>query len=337
MRRLMAGPGARAIALLIWALAWLAVFLGSMVLGKTPIAPETAIASLKHYDPQSMEHLILHTERLPRAVIASAVGACLAVAGALMQALTRNPLASPGILGVNAGAIFFVVAAVVLLSVHSLAHQMWFGFAGAAFAAFVVYALAAIGRDGLTPLKTVLAGTAVAALFASLTQSLLVMNESGLQDVLYWLAGSVSGRTLAMLAPVWPFMLAAGAAAMLMGRAVNVLLSGDDIARGLGQHVVLVKLGMAAAVVVLAGGSVAVVGAVGFVGLVVPHLSKPFAGRDYRWLLPFSAVIGATLLIVADVAARLVIMPQEVPIGVMTALLGGPFFVYIARKEAKRR
>ncbi|MDU5949096.1 MAG: iron ABC transporter permease, partial [Paenibacillus macerans] len=277
-------------------------------------------------------HIVLRTERLPRTVIAAVVGASLAVAGALMQALTRNPLASPSVFGINAGAIFFIVLANVVLSVSSLNAMMWFGFTGAAIAAAVVYTLGSIGRDGLTPIKVVLAGTAISALFSSFTQAVLVLDGTGLQEVLFWLAGSVSGRTLEMLYPVLPYMAAGALAALFMGRAINLLLTGDDIAKGMGQNVVLVKTAMGAATVLLAGGAVAVAGSIGLVGLVVPHIMRTWVGNDYRWLIPYSLIGGAVLLLLADVTARLIILPEELPLGIMTALIGGPFFVYNARK-----
>lgn len=214
--------------------------------------------------------------------------------------------------------------------------MMWFGFAGATIATVIVYALGSIGRDGLTPIKIVLAGTAISALFASFTQAILVLDGTGLQDVLFWLAGSVSGRTLDMLYPVLPYMTVAAVISLFMGRAINLLLTGDDIAKGMGQNVLLVKVLMGTVTVLLAGGSVAVAGSIGLVGLVVPHIMRAFVGNDYRWLVPYCILGGAILLLAADVVARLIIMPQEVPLGVMTALIGGPFFVYIARKGGRR-
>lgn len=309
-----------------------AACIASMILGRTEITFSTAVEAFRHYDEASVEHIVLHTERLPRTVIAAVVGAGLAVAGALMQALTRNPLASPSVFGINAGAIFFIVLAIVLLSVSSLTAMMWFGFAGAAIAAVIVYALGSVGRDGLTPIKIVLAGTAITALFTSFTQGMLVLNGTGLQDVLFWLAGSVSGRTLEMLYPVLPYMAAAAVVALFMGRAINLLTTGDDIAKGMGQNVLLVKTLMGAVIVLLAGGSVAVAGSIGLVGLVVPHIMRALVGNDYRWLIPYSLLGGALLLLGSDVFARLIILPEELPLGVVTALIGGPFFVYIARK-----
>jgi iron complex transport system permease protein len=312
-------------------------FLSSIIFGRTPITMEDAVAAFMSYDQSSTEHMIIHTERLPRAVIGTVVGASLAVAGALMQALTRNPLASPSVFGINAGAILFIVIAVILFSISSLLHLMWFAFFGAAISAIMVYFLGSLGRDGLTPIKIVLAGSALSALFLSFTQAILVLDETGMQDVLFWLAGSISGRTLEMLLPVLPFMIMAVVISMFMGRAINLLTTGEDIAKGMGQKTVLVKASMGLMVVLLAGGSVAVVGAVAFIGLVIPHIARTLVGNDYRWVIPFSAMLGAILLLSADVVARLVIMPQEVPIGVMTAFIGAPFFVYIARKGVAKK
>ncbi|MFD2706571.1 FecCD family ABC transporter permease [Salibacterium lacus] len=310
----------------------LLAFAASLVFGQTPITMEQAAQSFLSYNDDSTEHIVVRSDRLPRAVIASVTGASLAVSGALMQALTRNPLASPSIFGINQGAIFTVVIGVVFFSVSSLLSLMGLAFAGAAVAAVIVYFLGSIGRDGLTPVKIVLAGAAISALFQSYTQGILVLDEAGLQDVLFWLAGSVSGRTLEMLLPLLPFIITALAASLLIGRAVNLLVTGDDIAKGMGQHVAALKAFMGVLIVLLAGSSVAVIGAVGFIGLVIPHIARFFAGNDYRWLLPYAALLGAVLLTAADVVARLLIMPQEVPIGVMTAIIGGPFFVFIARK-----
>jgi len=309
-----------------------ASFVASIAFGQTRIAFGTVVDAFFHYDQHSTEHLIITTTRLSRAVIAAVIGASLAIAGALMQALTRNPLASPSIFGINAGAVFFVVMAITFFSMHSLSQYMWIAFIGAGVSAIMVYMLGSLGRDGLSPIKIVLAGSAITALFVSLTQGLLVVSEQNLQAVLFWLAGSVAGRSLEMLEPVMPFMAAAWGIALLIGRSVNILTSGDDIAKGLGQRTVAVKMLMAVVIVILAGGSVAIGGSIGFIGLIVPHIVRGLVGVDYRWIIPFCAFIGASLLLLSDVAARFIIMPQEVPIGVMTALIGTPFFIYIARR-----
>ncbi|RKL67339.1 iron-siderophore ABC transporter permease [Salipaludibacillus neizhouensis] len=318
--------------LAVMVLIFVLAFISSIIVGQTPISVVQAIDSFLNYNEAVTEHVVVLKDRLPRAVIGAVIGACLAIAGALMQALTKNPLASPSIFGINTGAIFFVVVGIVFFSVSSLQYLMWFAFLGATIAAIFVYFLGSIGRDGLTPIKILLAGAAISALFQSYTQAILVMNEAGLQDVLFWLAGSISGRTLDMLLPVLPFMIISIITALFMGKAINLLITGDDIAKGMGQKVWLVKVVMGVIVVFLAGSSVAVVGAVGFIGLVIPHIARAFTGNDYRWLLPFAAVLGAVLLLLADVVARLLIMPQEVPIGVMTAIIGAPFFIYIAKR-----
>ncbi|PLR80943.1 FecCD family ABC transporter permease [Bacillus sp. V33-4] len=304
----------------------------SIALGQTPIPFKTAIEALLHFDPSSTEHVIITTTRTSRAVIATVIGASLAIAGAFMQALTRNPLASPSIFGINAGALFFIVFAVSFFSVTSLIHLMWMGFLGAAVAAILVYFLGSLGSDGLSPIKIVLAGAAISALFVSFTQGLLVLDEQNLEGMLFWLSGSVAGRTLDMLKPILPFMASAVILAFLLGHAVNILTSGEDIAKGLGQRIILVKILIAFVVVILAGGSVAVGGSIGFIGLIIPHIVRSLVGIDYRWIVPYCALLGASLLLLADVAARFVIMPQEMPIGVMTAFIGTPFFIYIARR-----
>ena len=208
---------------------------------------------------------------------------------------------------------------------------MWIAFLGAG-AAGRWFFLGSLGRDGLTPIKIVLAGAAITALFVSFTQGLLVIDEQGLQSVLFWLAGSVSGRSIEMLVPVLPFILGVTVVAIFMGRSINILQSGDDIAKGLGQRTMLTKITLGIIIIILAGSSVAVAGSIGFIGLIVPHMAIQLVGTDYRWIIPYSAVLGAILLLLADIAARYVIMPLEMPIGVMTALIGAPFFIYIARK-----
>lgn len=309
-------------------------FILSMILGqvRTPIG--TLIGVLNNYDPSITEHIIITTTRISRSVIAIVIGASLAVAGALMQALTRNPLASPSIFGINSGALFFVVFSTVFLSINSLVHLMWIAFIGGAIAATMVFFLGTIGKDSLSPIKIVLAGTAITAFFGSFTQGLLVLDEQSLEGVLFWLGGSVSGRTLDMLLPILPFMLGAGTLAFFLSNSINILTSGEDIAKGLGQRVLLVKVLMGIVIVLLAGGSVAVGGSIGFIGLIVPHLVRPVVGIDYRWIIPFSAICGSILLLMADIISRLVIIPEEMPIGVMTAVIGVPFFIYISRKGA---
>jgi iron complex transport system permease protein len=303
----------------------------SIIYGYTDTSWKIAIEAFMNNNG-SNAHIIIETVRLPRALIAAAVGASLAMAGALMQALTKNSLASPGIFGINAGAGFFIVLFVTFFQVHSLQVFTWLAFSGAALAAAIVFIISAVGKDGATPLKLTLAGTAVAALFASLTQGMLAANEKALEEVLFWLAGSVAGRKLEMLTAVLPYFIVGWIGSLLLAQKVNILMMGDDVAKGLGQRTNAVKVGAALLVVLLAGSSVAVAGPIGFIGIIVPHIARALVGIDHRWVLPYCALIGAILLIAADIGARYILMPREVPVGIVTAFLGVPFFVYIARR-----
>lgn len=303
----------------------------SIVYGYTDTTIKTAISAFTDFNG-SNEHIIIESVRLPRSFIAATVGSCLAMAGVIMQTLTKNPLASPSILGVNAGAGFAVVFAVTMFNITSLQAFAWISFAGAAVAAIGVYAIGSAGREGLSPMKLTLAGAAMGALFASFTQGLLVLNEAALEQVLFWLAGSVAGRNLDILASVFPYMAVGTLAALLISPKMNVLAMGDDVAKGLGLNVGFIKLAAGLIVIFLAGSAVAVAGPIGFVGIIIPHISRKIIGIDHRWLIPFSGLMGGMLLLAADIGARYVIMPQEVPVGVMTAAIGTPFFIYIARR-----
>ena len=307
----------------------------SLAYGQAQIHPSTVWDALTRFDG-SAAHVIIRTVRVPRALIAMMVGSSLGVAGALMQALTRNPLASPGTLGVNAGAAALVVVAVFLFRLPSLTLYAWFAFAGAGLTAGFVYALASAGRRAVTPLRLTVAGAAVAALLASVTQAVMVVNERTLDEIRFWLAGSVAGRDFAILLQVLPYMLVGLGGALIISRQITLLSLGEDVATGLGQRTAWIKGIAVILIVLLAGSAVAAAGPIGFVGLAVPHICRWIAGTDYRWLLPYAAVLGAVLLLLADVGARFVIWPQEVPVGVMTALVGAPFFIYLARREVKR-
>jgi len=315
------------------ALVTLGAFLANVMLGTTDIAWSTLPASFTHYDPTQVAHIVLRTERFPRAVIATLVGSSLAVAGALMQTLTRNPLASPGLLGINAGAMFFVVVAVSLLPLHSPADYVWAALLGALVAALLVVALSRGPLGEFAPLRVILAGVAVTAMFVSLSQGLLIVDQQSFQSVLYWLAGSVSGRELSLVAPLLPLFGLALVLCGLLVKHANALMLGDDMVAGLGLRAGTIKLLLGLAVILLAGASVALAGMIGFIGLIVPHMARGLFGVDHRWLLPSSALLGASLLLLADVLSRFVMPPQEVPVGVITALIGTPWFIYLARRQ----
>jgi iron complex transport system permease protein len=309
--------------------------LSSIAFGAAAIAPADVWAALFAFNPDSTAHLIIRTLRMPRAAVAALVGAALGVAGALMQGITRNPLADPGILGINAGAALGVVGGVYFLRVSSLPVYALFAFAGAALTAGAVYLLGSLGRGGPTPLNLTVAGAALTALLGSFTTGMLLLNQRTLEEVRFWLAGSVAGRDLNLLLQIAPYLLGGLILALALGRQITTIALGDDVAKGLGQRTGWVKALAAIAAVLLAGGAVAVAGPIGFVGLVIPHGVRFLVGADYRWILPYAALAGAIFLVLADVAARLALRPVELPVGVMTALIGGPLFVYLVRWRVK--
>lgn len=316
----------------LFLLLFIITFSASLTTGQYAVSLSDSANALFNYDSESLEQVIVRTSRMPRAFIAALVGAAFAIAGVLMQALTRNPMASPAILGVNAGAIFCIVLATSIFAISSMNLIIWLGFAGAAIAAGIVLTLGSVGRGGMTPSKVVLAGAALSALFVSFTQALLIVNQEGLDRILFWLAGSVAGKTLSLITPVLPYLLLAMLISCLLGRQINILMSGDDIAKGLGQPTLYLKIGIAILVVCLAGGAVSIVGNIAFLGLVVPHIVRLLVTTDHRWLIPLSGLGGAIILLLSDVIARVVIMPQELPVGVITALIGTPLFIFLARR-----
>jgi iron complex transport system permease protein len=320
------------IALIISSFVLIICLFSSIVYGYTETSWSTAIAAFKENDG-STAHLVISNVRLPRALIAAVVGACLAISGAIMQSITKNPLASPSILGVNAGAVFFVVIGVVLFQLQSLQSYIIFGLVGAAVSFIIVFLLSSIGREGLTPMKLILAGAAVSALFSSMTQGLLTINEAALDQVLFWMAGSVANRPIELLVIGFPYMVIGLLAAFLLSKQMNLLALGDDVASGLGQNVILIKFIFSLIVVVLAGTSVAIAGPISFIGIIIPHIVRSFVGIQHQWVFPFSAIYGGILLLLADIATRYIMMPKEVPVGAMTALIGVPFFIYVARRR----
>ena len=322
---------------LIAAFIFLLVLMGaSVVFGYTDTTIKMAIETFTNFNG-SNEHIIIESVRLPRALIAAAVGASLGVSGVLLQTLTKNPLASPDIFGVNAGAGMMIVIAVTILKVDSIQAFTWLSFLGAAAAAIGVYAIGSFGREGLTPMQMTLAGAALGAMFASFTQGLLVLNEAALEQVLFWLAGSVAGRELDNLIAVLPYLVIGLIGSLLISSKMNVLSMGEDVAKGLGLNTALVKIGIGILVILLAGGAVAVAGPIGFIGIVIPHVTRSIVGIDHRWVIPYAALLGAMLLLAADIGSRYLLMPQEVPVGVTTAIIGTPFFIYIARRGFNSR
>lgn len=307
----------------------------SITFGAADITPTVVWQSIFAFDG-STNHLIVTTVRLPRVLIALTVGAALAVAGSLMQGLTRNPLADPGILGISAGSALAVVATTFFLGTVSIQVYTWMAFAGGAIAAFTVYTLGSVGRSGMTPLKLILAGAVLAYLMSALTTGILILNQRTLDEIRFWLAGSVAGRDVNILLQVLPYILIGLIVAFSMGKQITALTLGEEVAQGLGLRTGWVKAIASVVVVLLAGGAVALAGPIGFVGLVVPHIVRFWVGVDYSWILPYAAVGGAILVSLADLAARLIIKPQELPVGIVMALMGAPFFIYLARLKVKQ-
>lgn len=321
--------------LFLGAIALLLCLIASVAYGAADISLNTVFAALTNFDG-SANHLIIRTVRLPRSLVAILVGSALAVAGAIMQGLTRNPLADPAILGIEAGASLSVVTAIFLFGSSSVNTYAGFAFVGAGLSAIAVYWLASLGRGGLSPLNLTIVGAALTALFYSFTTGILIVSQRTLDEIRFWLAGSIAGRDFSMLIQVLPYISIGLVIAFALSRQITVLNLGEDVAKGLGQNTLWIKVIAAVSVVLLAGSAVAIAGPIGFVGLVVPHIVRFIIGVDYRWILPYAAIVGAILLLLADLTSRVLLAPQELPVGVMTALVGAPFFLYLARSKVKR-
>lgn len=322
--------------LLVCMLLVVAGLLVSIMLGAADITPEKVYQALFHFDSSNFQHLIIQTVRLPRVLTGAIVGASLAVAGAVMQGLTRNPLADSGLLGINSGASFAVVLAVFLLGNPPLSTYALFGFIGAGAAAALVYLFGSMGRGGATPLKLTLSGVIVTAFVSSFTTAILIHDQETLDKIRFWTAGSLAGREMPLLLQTAPYMIVGLIGSMLISRQITTMSLGEDVAKGLGQNTLWVKAVAALVVVMLAGGAVALAGPIGFVGLVIPHVVRFIVGTDYRWIIPYSALLGALLVTLGDIGARIIIRPQEFPVGVMMAVIGGPFFIWLARWKVKR-
>ena len=325
--------GARSLAKLLLAVTILGLScLASLTIGARSVSIPVMLDAVMSFDPANGDHAVV-LSRVPRTVVGLLVGAALATAGAALQGIARNPLADPGILGINAGASLAVVVGIYLFGLGSASSYLWFAFAGAGAAAVAVYAVASLGRDGATPVKLALAGAALAAGLASLTNGVLVSSQETLDAFRFWQVGTLAGRGWEVIGAVAPFLGAGLVLTLATGRVLNSLALGDDVARGLGQNVPLARAVTAVGVVLLCGAAVAAAGPIAFVGLVIPHLVRLVVGSDYRWILPFSALSGPVLLLWADIVGRVVLPPGEVQVGIMTAVLGAPVFIWLVRRR----
>ncbi|KOV74806.1 iron ABC transporter permease [Streptomyces sp. AS58] len=309
----------------------LAVLL-SLAVGSRSIAPSVVWDALVH-GGTSDDAQVVRSLRVPRTVIGVLVGVALAVAGTVLQGITRNPIAEPGILGISQGASMGVVCAIAFFGVHSLTGYVWYAFAGAGVAAVCIYAVASSGRGGASPVKLALAGAAINAFLASLISAVLTTDARALDEFRFWDVGSISGREASIAGQIWPFLLAGLLLVLSMARGLDALALGDDIARGLGRNVALLRATGALGATVLTGAAVAAAGPIAFTGLAVPHVARALVGTQHRWLLPMAVLLGPVMLLLADVLGRVVVRPSEVPVGVMTALAGVPFLVALVRRK----
>jgi iron complex transport system permease protein len=320
-------PGLAVLAAVLAVVAFLSVTQGSRDIGLGEV-----LGALGSWTDDGTTNTIVTLElRVPRTLLGILVGAALGVAGAILQGVTRNPLADAGIMGINSGAAVFVVFAITVLGVRGVSVYVWFAFAGAIAALVLVYAVASLGREGATPVKLALAGAAVTAGLGSLTTGIVMTNVDALNELRFWQVGSLAGRYAPILTGVAPFLIAALIASLAFGRVLNGLALGEDIARGLGQRVGLTRVAAFGVVAVLAGAATAACGPIVFIGLVVPHIARFLCGPDYRWILPYSMLLAPIVLLLADVIGRVVVPPDELQVGVVLGLLGAPVFIGIVR------
>ncbi|WP_044477962.1 FecCD family ABC transporter permease [Paenibacillus antibioticophila] len=306
----------------------------SVILGYADIKLQVIWDALFHFDPANREHLVIQTIRLPRVFAAGIVGTCFAVTGAMMQGMTRNPLADSSLLGINAGAGLVLALSFAYLTNVSYNFILLLSIFGAAVGAALIYGIGFAGKNNSSSLRLVLAGAAVTALFNGLNEGLSLYFGIG-QNIAFWYASGVSRVTWSQIVYVTPWFVAGLVCALVLSRSVTILSIGEDNARSLGLKIGQLKLVIAVVVLVLAGISVALVGGVGFVGLIVPHLVRKLVGQDYRLVIPCSAVLGALLVILADLFARTMNPPFEIPLSAVTAALGVPFFLYLVRKGGR--
>lgn len=314
--------------------ALLVAMVASVAIGSRSVSWSDIVAALGGADETLGQAAV--TKRIPRTLLAVLVGGALGLAGGVMQGVTRNPLADPGILGVNMGASLAVVTGIAFFGLASPISYIWVGIGGAAVAAVFVYTVGSLGRGGATPLKLALAGAATSAAFASLVSAVVLPRNDIADGFQSWQIGGVGGGTFAKLGYIGPFLAVGAIVCLLSARGLNSLALGDDLAAGLGENVARTRAIAAFGAVILCGTSTAVAGPIAFVGLVVPHACRLTVGADYRWLLPLSTVLGAALLTTSDVIGRVIARPQEIDVGILTALIGAPAFIYIVRRQKVR-
>ncbi|ACU38149.1 iron ABC transporter permease [Actinosynnema pretiosum subsp. pretiosum] len=311
-----------------------AAALASVVLGARDIGFDDVVAGLGGSQDNLAQAAV--AKRVPRTLLAVVVGAALGISGAVMQGVTRNPLADPGILGVNSGASLAIAVGMTSFGLVKASAHIWVAIFGAAVTAVLVYTIGSLGRGGPTPLKLALAGAVSSAALTSLISAVVLSRNDISATFRSWQIGGVGGGSYEGIAMVLPFLVVGLLLCLATARGLNSLALGDDVAAGLGERVLLTRTLASVGAVVLCGAATAAAGPIGFVGLVLPHLCRLLVGPDHRWLLPFSALGGAALLTAADVVGRVVTRPEEIDVGIITALIGAPFFIWIVRRQKVR-
>ncbi|MGO1851924.1 MAG: FecCD family ABC transporter permease [Microbacteriaceae bacterium] len=324
--------GGRALGLLLILAALVVAALASLAFGANPLSLSAVWRGLWHPD-ESEASIIVWTLRIPRTVVGVITGAAFGVAGALIQALTRNPLADPGILGVNAGAGFAVTLGVGLFGLSGISGYIWFAFIGAAAATILVYLIGSAGRATASPVTLVLAGVALGAVLGGFSTFLTLIDEETFRSLRNWGLGSIARTDLADTFSVAPFLLVGLIVAVLLSGSLNSIALGDDLAASLGTKVVRTRVLGIIAVTLLAGGATALTGGIGFVGLMVPHVVRWFTGPDQRWIITYSALAAPVLVLAADVLGRVIARPGEIEVGIVTAVIGAPVLIALVRRR----
>lgn len=319
----------RAFGLLLSVVLLVLVALASIAIG----AKELSLGQVWHglFQDSGTYGDVVVAERVSRTLLGLLAGAALGLAGAVLQALTRNPLADPGLLGINAGASAAVVTAITYFGVTSLSGYVWFAFFGAAAVGALVWFLG--GSRGATPVRLALAGTAISAALYGYLQAVMIMDEAALGKMRFWTVGSLSSATNSTITQVLPFLLAGTVLALALARPLNAMAMGDDTAKALGANLNRTRALSMLAATVLCGAATAACGPIVFVGLMVPHVVRSFTGPDLRWILPYAAILSPVLLLGADVVGRIVARPSELQVGIVTAILGGPVFILLVRRR----
>lgn len=329
---LLSGLGTRSVGLLVALVVLAGVSLASVLIGYQRLSVAEVYAAYAGFTGSDTDLVVRHL-RVPRTLTGLAVGVALGVSGVLVQGITRNPLGDPGILGINAGAALAAVVAISVLGVTALLGYVVFAFVGAAVAACAVYAVGSLGPDGAAPVKLALAGAALSALLGSVTSAIVLRDRASLDEYRFWIVGSLAGTDGTALLQALPFLAVGLVLAVALARPLNVVALGDELARSLGTRLWLVRGASALAVVLLAGTATAAAGPIGFVGVAVPHVARVIVGPDHRWVLAWSAVLAPLLLLVADMLGRVVARPEELQVGIVTALVGAPLFILIVRRR----